>query len=326
MDNLFEEYVKFVETFLINYFKLLLGGDYERKLVVPFIDKYLDVRYYNKSVYENEPKFVKRLNKELNSVAKEVITENEKKVEKVKNIFALFSYIMYIDGCIKYSNLNTLMKTLYSDKNITLTYEEGTKKEVNALVREFIGKKVSFFNLFKAEEFYLKGKRFADGIYHVDLGQNCNLSKLYSEYAIEKAYNSEVVYENRTYLTLVLTSAKILTEVIALNFKNNYIFDFPVTLLDKPKKIIKFLKMLDSDYIRNKVHLRFQYDVYRKNKKDINNLISQDYNVCVEIDDSFDMNFDNLFLFSYIIVKKENKFCKTIIENKEDVKTTIIVM
>lgn len=326
MDNVFEEYIKFVETFLINYFKLLLGTEYERKLVIPFIDKYLNVRYYNKCVYENEPKFIKRLNKELNSVAKEVITEHETKIEKVKNIFALFSYVMYIDGCVKYSNLNTLMKTLYSDKNITLYYDEGTKKEVNALVREFVNKKISFFNLFKAEEFYLKGKKFADHIYHVDLGQNCNLSKLYSNYAIQKAYDSEVVFENRIYLTLVLVSAKILTEVISLNFTNNYIFDFPVSLLDKPKKIIKFLKMLDSDYIRSKVHLRFKYEVYRKNKKAINNLITQDYSVCVEIDDSFDMNFDNLFLFSYIIVNKESKFCKTIIENKDDVKTTIIVM
>ena len=39
-----------------------------------------------------------------------MITENETKIEKVKNIFALFSYVMYIDGCVKYSNLNTLMK------------------------------------------------------------------------------------------------------------------------------------------------------------------------------------------------------------------------
>ena len=135
-----------------------------------------------------------------------------------------------------------------------------------------------------------------------------------------------MVFENRIYLTLVLVSAKILTEVISLNFTNNYIFDFPVSLLDKPKKIIKFLKMLDSDYIRSKVHLRFKYEVYRKNKKAINNLITQDYSVCIEMDDSFDMNFDNLFLFSYIIVNKENKFYKTILENKDDVKTTIIVM
>ena len=112
MDNVFEEYIKFVETFLINYFKLLLGTEYERKLVIPFIDKYLNVRYYNKCVYENEPKFIKRLNKELNSVAKEVITENETKIEKVKNIFALFSYVYIQIKILLYIMMKVLKKRL----------------------------------------------------------------------------------------------------------------------------------------------------------------------------------------------------------------------
>ena len=326
MDNLFEEYVKYVDTFLINYFKLLLGSAYEKKLVSPFIDRYINVRYYNKCVYENEPKFIKRLNKELNSVAKDVISEHKSKVEKVKNIFALFSYIMYLDGCIKYDNLNTLMKALFSDKNITLEYEEATKREVNVLVREFLDKKVSFFNLFKANEFYLKGKRYEDKVFKIDLGQNCNLSKLYSGYAIEKAYNSEVVLENRIYLALVLVSAKILTEVLALDFSNNYIFDFPVSLLGKSKKIMRFLKMLDSELIRTKVHMKFTYKSYKSNKKEINGLINQDYSVCLELDDSYDMNFDSLFLFSYIIVHKDSKFYNNIIENKDEIKTNIIVV
>ena len=326
MDNVFEEYVKFVDTFLINYFKLLLGSLYEKRLVAPFIDKYIAVRYYNKCVYENEPKFIRRLNKELNSVAKDVITEHKTKVEKVKNIFALFSYVMYLDGCIKYDNLNTLLKTLYEDSNITLVYSDSTKREVNSLVREYLEKKGNFFNLFKANEFYLKGKKYGNNVFKVDLGQNCNISKLYSAYAVDKAYNSEVVFENRIYLTLVLTSAKILTEVLSLNFNNNYIIDFPVSLLDKQKKILRFLKMLDSDLIRTKIHIKFDYKTYKKNKKDINNLINQDYSVCLELDDSYDMNFDNLFLFSYVIVSKDAKHYQNIIDNKDEVKTNIIVI
>lgn len=326
MDNVFEEYVKFVNTFLINYFKLLLGSGYEKKLVVPFIDRYIGVRYYNKCVYENEPKFIKRLNKELNSVAKDVISEHQNKVEKVKNIFALFSYIMYFDGCVKYDSLNALLKALYSDKNITLKYEESTKKEVNTLVRDFLDKKTTFFGLFRSNEFYLKGKRYGENLYKIDLGQNCNISKLYSEYAVEKAYNSEVVFENRIYLTLVLISAKVLTEVLSLEFDNNYIFDFPTSLLDKSKKILRFLKMLDSDLLRTKIHIKVDYKSYKTYTKEINDLISQDYSVCLELDDTYDMNFDNLFLFSYVILSKDAKFYDNIINNKEEVKSNIIVI
>ena len=46
MDCIFEEYIKYIDNFLVNYFKLLLGSKYEKGLVKPFIDKYKDVRYY----------------------------------------------------------------------------------------------------------------------------------------------------------------------------------------------------------------------------------------------------------------------------------------
>ena len=322
MDCIFEEYIKFVDNFLVNYYKLLLYSRYEKRLVKPFIDKYIDVRYYNKYVV-NEPNFTQRLNKELNNIAKEVIVENPEKIEKVKNVFALFSYVLFIDGCTKYSDLNSLLKTLYTDSHITLKYEEQTKKDMNTLVREFINKKVQFFKLFNTNEFFIRGKKY-DNVYIVNLGQNCNLSKLYSDYAVEKAYNSPLVIENRIYLTILMVSSKVLSEVIALNFKNNYIIDFPVSLLTKSKKILRFLKALDNDLLRSKIHLRFKYCDFKFYRKEILGLINQDYSVCLELDETYDMNFDHLFLFSYILVNKKYKYYDIIINSKEDVKTEII--
>ena len=324
MDCVFSEYVKFVDTFLINYFKLLLSTKYEKGLVKPFIDKYIDVRYYNKYVVKDD-NFTSRLNKELNNIAKELLEENENKAEKIKNTFALFSYVLFIDGCVHYSDLNTLLKTLFSDSNISLVYSDATKKELNNLIREFINKKVSFFRLFSAEEFYLKGRKYTDNVYHADLGQNCNVSKLYSAYAVERAYNSDVVFENRTYLTMLLCSSKILSEVIALDFNNIYIVDFPPSLIDKPKKIVRFLKAMDDDLLRTKMCIKFYYRDYKEHKKGVQNLINQDYSVCLELDETYDVNFDDLFLFSYIIVNKKYKYYDIIINSKEDVKTNIIV-
>ena len=322
MDCIFEEYIKYVDNFLINYYKLLLGSKYEKRLVRPFIDKYIDVRYYNKFVI-NEEKFTPRLNKELNNIAKEMLSENKEKEDKIKNIFALFGYIMFIDGCSHYNDLNSLLKALYSDKNITLEYSDATKKQTNALIREFINKKVAFFKLFQTNEFYIRGKKY-DNVYLVNLGQNCNLSKLYSEFAVKKAYESELVVENRTYLLILMISAKILSEVIALNFDSNYIIDFPVSLLGKSKKILRSLKALDDDLIRSKIHLKFTYKEFKDNKKAILNLINGDYSIALELDETYDMDFDNLFLFSYILVNKKYKYYDIIIDSKEEVNTNII--
>ena len=325
MDCIYEEYIKYVDNFLVNYFKLLLSTKYEKRLVKPFIDKYIDVRYYNKYVVRDDD-FTNRLNRELNNIAKEVMEENEDKVDKIKNVFALFSYVMFIDGCTKFTDLNTLLKTLYSDNNITLEYSDSTKKELNSLVRDYISKKIAFFKLFESDEFYLKGKKYPNNIYIVDVGQRCNVSKLYSDYAVEKAYNSDLVVENRTYLGILMISSKILSEVIALDFKNNYIIDFPVTLLEKPKKIIKFLKALDDELLRTKIHLKFKYKDFKTYKKEIFNLINQDYSVCLELDETYDINFDDLFLFSYILVDRKYRYYNIIINSKEDVKTNIITL
>ena len=322
MNCILDEYIKYVDNFLVNYFKLLLGSKYEKRLVKPFIDKYVDVRYYNKYVI-NEPKFIDRLNKELNNIAKEVMEENKDKSEKVKNIFALFSYVLFIDGCAKYNDLNSLMKTLYNDSNISLEYSDYTKRELNSLVREFINKKVAFFKIFGSTEFYIKGKKY-DNVYLVSLGQNCNLSKLYSKYAVEKAYNSELVVENKTYLEILMLSSKILSEIIALNFNNNYIIEFPTSLLEKPKKIIKFIKAIDNDAIRGKIHLKFYYRDLKTYKKEIFNLMNQDISVALELDETYDIDFDSLFFFSYILLDKKYTYYYNVINNKDEVKTNII--
>ena len=45
MNCIFDDYIKFVENFLSNYFRILLEGKYERRLVRPLIDKYISVKY-----------------------------------------------------------------------------------------------------------------------------------------------------------------------------------------------------------------------------------------------------------------------------------------
>ena len=158
MECIFAEYIKFVDSFLVDYYKALLDKKYDKNLVKPFINKYIDVRYYNK--YEvKEKDFTQRLNVELNNVASKLMKENKNKAELIKNIFALFSYVLFIDGCTRFQDLNMLLKTLFNDNNISLKYNGEQKKEVTSLIRAYISKKVDFFKLFNTSEFYLKGKK-----------------------------------------------------------------------------------------------------------------------------------------------------------------------
>lgn len=325
MECIFGEYIKFVDNFLTNYYKLLLDGKYDKNLVKPFIDKYIDVRYYNKySVKEDN--FTERLNKELNNVASDLMNEYENKREQIKDVFALFSYVLFIDGCTKFNDINILLKTLYNDKNISLKYTTEIKRSVTSSVKEYITKKLDFFKLFESTEFYLKGKKIDTDIYMVDLGQKCNLSKLYSDYAIDKAYNSVVVNENKVFLTLIMLSSKILSEVIALDFSNNYVINFPASLFEKSKKIMKFLRILDDELLKEKISINICYRDYQKYKRYVKSLITNGYSISLELDDSYTTNFDDFFIFTNILVSKKYDYYNIIVDNKDIIKTNIITV
>ena len=121
MDCIYAEYIKFVNNFLVQYYKDLLGIKYERALVRPFIDKFIDVRYYNRDSVKEED-FTERLNKELNALAKGLMKDYKSKAETIKDIFALFSYVLFIDGCTHFSDINAILKALFTDETISLNY------------------------------------------------------------------------------------------------------------------------------------------------------------------------------------------------------------
>ena len=246
--------------------------------------------------------------------------------ELIKNIFALFSYVLFIDGCTHFNDINSLLKTLFNDKNISLKYSSESKKALTNDVKAYIGKKMEFFGLFNTDEFYLKGKKYKDHLYRISLGNKCKIPKIYSEYAIDKAYNSDVVKENRVYLTLIMLSSKILSEVIALDFSNYYIIDFPATLFEKSKKMMKFLRSLDDELLKEKISIKIYYRDYKMYKKYVRELITQGYSISLELDETYQTNFDDLFLFSNILVSNKYKYYDIIIDSKDIIKTNIITL
>lgn len=326
MTCIFSDYVKYVETFLYNFYKLVLQNNYEKKDVKPFIDKYIDVRYYNNILHRKEEQFISRLNKELNDVAKTLIDNNPEKKDDFKNVFALFSYIIYFDDCYKYSDIDSLLETMTSDNNITVRYNEELKKSIIELVKNFIDKKNSFNKLFNDKSFELSEKRLKKNLYKIDIKHHCNFSKLYSDYAIRKAYNSDVVVENKIYLMILLLVKKVLNEIIDLNYSNNYVISIPETLLSKNKKIVKYIKALDNEQIKNKIHLVFDYNTYKKNKTTINSLINDGFSVCLKVDETFDLEFDSFILFTYVFVSESYRYFDEIKDKISNTKVEFIVV
>ena len=315
-----DNYIKYFEDFLLNYYRIILGSGYDKKIVMPFIEKYVDVRYYNNSIYSKGYSFINKLNAELKNVAKEIIKQDNDLENEVKEIFTLFGYILYIDDCSEYDSLNSLIKTISEDINLSNEKQEELKKAIS----DFIKSRKDFFAVYEDKNFNIDLKRVARSVKKAEIKQNCKLSPIYSEWAIDKAYNSGTVLENKQYLLYLMLSGYILKNTIELNFSEQYIVDFPESLFTKEKKINKYTKVLDNNVVKPRVHFRINYSTYTKNKDKINAFINNGFNVAIVLDDTYDENLKILDIFSYVFIYEKYEYYDIVIENKDRINAKII--
>ena len=156
-----ENYIKYVENFLNNYYKILLGNKYEKKMITPLIEKYIDVRYYNNSIYDKGYSFVDKLSKEIKNVAEEMVKQDKKIEDTIKKIFTLFGYILYIDDCSEYTSLSSLIKTIITDTEL----DDELKEEFKALVTDYVKTRSEFLAAFEDKNFSISEKRYARNVW-----------------------------------------------------------------------------------------------------------------------------------------------------------------
>lgn len=323
-NDVITNYTKYINNSLIQFFRIILGNDYSASIVRNLVNKYIEVRYYNDSIYEKEADFVTRISKELNLVAKEMLKEMPDQEELIKNITALFGYVLYFDDCIMYDDFHTLCDALFNDDVIKIKINEDTKKKLLDYLEEVETKKGSYFELFETKNFELDLKKLDRHLFSVDIKQYCKVSKLYSDYAVERAYNTGTLNEDKVYLLLVMLSFRMLCSMINFEYHDCYFVTFPTSLLKKPKKIMKYLMVLDNDYVKDHVHLTFTYQDFLDNPKEIKKLIREGYKVAVILDNAFKMVTDTLVIFSYCLVFKDALYYDSLMDIKDSLQTKII--
>lgn len=322
--DIVQEYFNYIENSLYQYFRILLGNDYEKKFVKPFVDKYMAVRYYNNTIYLKDTNFVDRMSKEINLVAKESIKENLDKEETIKNICALIGYILYFDDCLKYKDLTSLIDTLFTDEIITIKRDDELKIEFTNFINGFIDKKKTFFKLFNTSDFEMVEKKLKKKVYKEDINYTFEVSKMYSDYAKDKAFNTGIIAEDKMYVLYLMIVNKILKNAIDLDFTKYYIADFPQSLFAKTKKTMKYLKLMDNELVKEHFSVQISYDTYKSNRKLIDSYINMGYNFALEIDSSYDEDLSGLVLFQYIIIRTDSKAYDLIMDNADNIKSTII--
>lgn len=323
MGSMLNIYFNYIENSLYTYFKFLLGKDYKYKIVRLFIEKYIDVRYYNNSIYKDK-NLADKLGKEFKLIAKELIKEDEEDSELIKNICALFGYVLYFDDYCDYADLGVLVDSLFDEEYVKVSPD--IKREFTSFIKETIVKKKAYHNLFRTNNFKLEYKRLKRNLVKVNINNSIEISKLYSDYAKDKAFNEGIINEDKRYVLIRMLSEEILLNSIKGDYSLKYVIDLPESFFDKQKKFKRLISMLDNNLIKDHISLKVTYEEYIRNKEIINNSISSGINYSLELDKTFDNDFNCFVLFKNVIVYEYLDCYDIIIDDKESFNTSIVIL
>lgn len=318
--NIISIYTKFIKDKLLEFFKLVLSKDYNNSLCKKFVNKYIEVRYYNETGYSKDKDFITRLNKDLIEVYESIATdENE---ETLKNVVALFGYITYLDDLYDGKEDMEILSALTNDDTIKIKRDDNFKKSLRKWYFSFKNGKNNFQNTIMSKEFSLSEKKVYRKTFETKVEHNVKISNLYSEFAIEKAYNMGVVAEDKLFVNAILTSELLLNDAINLDFTKKYIIELEGSILSKKKKANRFFSSIDNPLAKKYLSLKILGSQYLQNKEFIQEKMKEGFSFALVLDT--DISKNEFILFSYIYVYEDSEIFDIIMNDKDKIASRII--
>lgn len=318
--NIINTYINYLKREYLEFFKIILKDKYIKRICEKFLNRYIEVRYYNETNYPREKDILNRLNKELLDVYETI----DNKDDTLKNIVALFGYIVYFDDVYTDFYDGKLLESLVKDETIKINDRKNLKPEIQRWYINLKRLKFDFFNMISSKEWTLSEKSVYRKTYEVDLLHNIKISNLYSEYAIDKAYNNSGLKEDKLFIIGIYVSTTILNNALTLDFSRHYVIELPKSLIKKEKKFERFLNVFNNSLAKKQIIIKIDYTTYLENIDVINRKIKSGYSFGLVIDSKYEGNLDELILFPYVFVPEEHDLFDTIINEKNKINSKIV--
>lgn len=326
--NLADEYIELTKKQITDYLKLVFGNKFVKKYCDIYIKKYIDIRYYNYYDYDTSRTLRKKILDYLRDTAQELCIENIEDRTVIDQMCVFFYYVLYFDKVTYFKDLkNTISKISKLRKRI-LNKEDNFENELYDLVKKYKAQKEKLLESVNSNEFYIKLTNYPQklNIYRVNLKYNLKFPLVYSEFAINKAFNVGLINEDKLLVEYYLATKKVLEDILKQNFTRQYILEFTDKLLDKPNKLKNLLNIISNSAIKDKVSLKIKYEAFARNKEKIYDLMRDGYKITIILDNSFEINYKNiesLSAFKYVIVNRDLKIYDEIVNYKGNIKNII---
>lgn len=320
--NIIKTYTDFIEKSFLNFFRIIFKNKYKKDLTIKFIDLYINVRYYNETNYINIKDFMSRLNREFIDLLNNI--SDDENIEYLKNVIAAFGYLMYFDDLNNISEEVEVIDAIIGDNIVKIEDKKELKNELKKWLSDFKNSKEVFNDTLNTKDFNLIESRLYRKVYSLSLAHDVKISNLYSEYAVDRAYNTGTVNEDKLFITYILSSLLALNNAINLDFSKHYMLPFASSLFEKEKKLARLFNSIDNPLTKKILSIRITYQEYIKNEEKINELINQGFIFGLELDSTYTGNITELFLFPYILVYEDSEEYEMLIREKEHLKSRIV--
>lgn len=309
--NIINKYIDLTKKQINTYMKLVFGTKLNTQYSNAYIEKYINARYYN---YYNED-VSERLRNKILRVLKE--TEEELSINNIddrdllQKMTVFMQYILYFDDVVNCKDLKKKIERIAKLRKRLLKKEDTVfEKNVYSRMIEFKDKKQDLLENIETEDFYLKITNYPRryNLYRVNLKHNIEMPPEYSDFAINKAFNSGIIKEDKLLVEYYLVTQRVLKDALKQKFNKQYIVEFADTIFKKVKKYRALLNIIDNSIAQESIIIKMQYEEYLNNKEKVHNMLRDGYRIAIVLDDEFVVNSKNvqtLDIFKYIILNKQ---------------------
>ena len=327
--NLANKYIELTKKEIISYLKLVFGNKFVKKYSDIYIKKYIEIRYYNFYDYDTNRTLRKKILDNLRNLAEELCIDNIEDREIIDQMCVFFYYILYFDNVSRTKNMEQTIEKIYKLRKRVLEKEnEDFKVELYKIIKEYKKQKEKLLDKYTSNEFFIKLSNYPNklNVYRVNLKFDIKFPLIYSEFAINKAFNVGLINEDKLLIEYYLIANQVLKDVLRQNFTKEYVLEFTDKLLDKPNKLKNLLNIIENNAVKDKISIKIKYESFINYKEKIYDLMRNGYKITIILDNSFKPDYksiESLETFKYVIVNKDLKKYKEIISYKKRIKNII---
>lgn len=323
--NVVKEYIDFQKRTLSLCIKNILLNYFDEELFNQLFSVYIDARYYDYYDREKvtlEESICNRLRKKALDLMEENSQENN---IKIKEMLFCFNFILYLDEVKTINKNSVFINYVYKYRKKLLNDEDiDFKSYLLKFIEDNKYKKDKFINQFTCQDFSLKFLNTSKvGLFDVSLCYSLEFPKLYSDYAIDRVFNTGIINEDKLLVEYTFIALRVLDDVRACVFDKYYMVEFTGSLFEKKNKIENTLYLLDDDCIKDKVSLKIDLDTYSNFRDEVHELMRLGFSFAIFLKDKEipDSSFlDSFEVFKFIVINNDSKYCHIMSSNDKIVR------